>query len=152
MNSLVTTFVFHVRISLSEKRPRQKLQLFPLQPQSTIRTVNIEYELIKQKFLDRLYKEEVLNEKMKKVGERENLLINEGKKQQKLPSSITRYKTLPKISKTVNKEQKILKRDAEFDEEFQTKPFIAVKRRKNLQNIIGDNKIKQGKVFKKSLH
>lgn len=100
MNSLVTTFVFHVGISLSEKWPRQKLQLFPLQLQSTIRTVNIEYELIKQK--------EVLNEKMKKVDERENLLINEGKKQQKLPSSITRYKTLPKISKTVNKEQKIL--------------------------------------------
>lgn len=96
MNSLVTTFVFHVRISLSEKRPRQKLQLFPLQLQSTIRTVNIEYE------------EEVLNEKMKKVDERENLLINEGKKQQKLPSSITRYKALPKISKTVNKEQKML--------------------------------------------
>lgn len=108
MNSLVTTFVFHVRISLSEKLPRQKLQLFPLQLQSTIRTVNIEYELIKQNFLDRLYKEEVLNEKMKKVDERENLLINEGKKQQKLPSSITRYKALPKISKTVNKEQKML--------------------------------------------
>ena len=68
--------------------------------------------IIKQKFLDRQYKEKVLDEQIKKVDriERKQLFTckekNNGKN--RIPQSITYNRTLPNISKMVNRNWNIL--------------------------------------------
>ena len=65
---------------------------------------------------------------------------------------MTYNKTLPNISKVVNRNWNIVQIDIEFLGVFQTKPMIAFKRIfcKNLQEIFGGYTVKQGKVFKKT--
>ena len=41
--------------------------------------------------------------------------------------------------------------NTEFQRVFKDTPMIALKRSKNLQEIIGDHTVKQGNVFKKNL-
>ena len=52
----------------------------------------------------------------------------------------------------MNRNWNILQINTEFHGVFQTKPMIAFKLSKNLQEILGDHTVKQGIVFKKSLH
>ena len=56
------------------------------------------------------------------------------------------------IKNTVNRNWNILQLNAEFHGVFQTKPMIALKLSRNLEWVIGGHTVKQGKVFKKSLH
>ena len=62
---------------------------------------------MKQKFLDRQYKEEVLDDQVKKVDriERKELFTCKEKNNNKnrIPLSITYNRTLPNISKIVNR-------------------------------------------------
>ena len=51
----------------------------------------------------------------------------------------------------VNRNWNILQINTEFHGKFQTKPMIAFKRSKNLQEIIGGYTFKQGNVFQKML-
>ena len=77
----------------------------------TICSKNTQYDnnsaIVKQKFLDRQYKEEVLHKQIKKVGriKRKELFTNKEKKNSKnrIPLSITYNRTLPNISKIVNR-------------------------------------------------
>ena len=65
----------------------------------------------KQKFLDRKYQEEVLDEQIKKVDriERKGLFTNkENSSKIRIPRSITYNRTLPIISKFVNRSWNIL--------------------------------------------
>ena len=109
--------------------------------------------IIKQKFLDRQYKEEILDEQIKKVDriERKKLFISKEKKTKTMPLSITYNRTLPNISKIVNRNWNILQINSEFHAVFQATPMIAFKRSKNLQEFIGGHTVKKVKVFKKSL-
>ena len=111
--------------------------------------------IIKQKFLDRQYKEEVLDEQIKKVDriERKELFTCKEKMNNKnrIPLSITYNRTLPNISKIMNRNWNILQINTEFHEVCKATPIIAFKRSKNLQEIIGGHTVKQGKVFKKNL-
>ena len=110
--------------------------------------------IIKQKFLDRQYKEQVLDEQIKKVDrtERKELFICKEKHNKiRIPLSITYNRTLPNISKIVNRNWNILQINTEFHGVFQATPMIAFKRSKNLQDIIGGHTVKQRKVFKKNL-
>ena len=111
--------------------------------------------IIKQKFLDRQYKEEVLDEQIKKVDriERKELFTCKEKMNNKnrIPLSITYNRTLPNISKIMNRNWNILQINTEFHEVFTATPMIAFKRSKILQEIIGGHTVKQGKVFKKNL-
>ena len=110
--------------------------------------------IIKQKFLERQYKEEVLDEQIKKVDiiERKELLSCKVKNNQnRIPLSITYNRTLPNRSKIVNRNWNILQISTKFHGVFQGTPMIAFKRSKNLQEIIGGHTVKQGKVFKKNL-
>ena len=79
--------------------------------------------IIKQKFLDQQYKEEVL----------------------------TYNRTLPDTYKIVNKNWNILQINTEFHGVIQATSMIAFKGRKNLHEIIAGHTVKQGKVFKKNL-
>ena len=102
----------------------------------------------KQKFLERQCKEEVLHEQIKKVDkiERKELFTNkENSNKNRIPLSITYNRTLSVVSKI------ILQINTQFHAVFQTKPMIAFKCRKNLQEIVAGHSVKQGKVFKKNL-
>ena len=118
--------------------------------------------IIKQKILDRQYKEEVLDEQIKKVDrtERKELFTCKEKNNKK--------RILPNISKIVNRNWNILQINTEIHGEFQAISMVAFKRSKylqdiitilmtafkrskNLQEIIGGHTVKQGKVFKKNL-
>ena len=68
-----------------------------------------------------------------------------------MPLSITYNRTLPNISKIVNRNWNILQINSEFHAVFQATPMIAFKRSKNLQEFIGGHTVKKVKVFKKSL-
>ena len=111
--------------------------------------------IIKQKFLDRQYKEEVLDEQIKKADriERKELFTCKEKNNNKnrIPLSITYSRTLPNISKIVNRNWNILQINTEFHGVFQATPMIAFKRCKNFQEIFGGHTVRQGKIFKKSL-
>ena len=111
--------------------------------------------IIKQKFLDRQYKEEVLDEQIKKTDriERKELFTCKEKNNNKnrIPLSITYNRTLRDISKCVSRNCHILQINTEFHRVFKDTPMMAFKRSKNLQEIIGGHTVKQGKVFKKNL-
>ena len=61
--------------------------------------------------------------------------------------SITYNRTIPNISKIVNRNWNILQINTEFHGVFQATLMIAFKRRKNFQEITGSHTVKQGKVF-----
>ena len=52
------------------------------------------------------------------------------------------------VRKIINKHWNVLKINLDWQETFQTPPFVAFKRNKNLQEIIGGHTIKNGKVYK----
>ena len=101
--------------------------------------------IIKQKFLDRQYKEEVLDEQIKKADriERKELFTCKEKNNNKnrIPLSITYNRTLPNISKIVNRNWNILQINTEFHGVFQATPLIAFQRSKNLQEITGGHTV-----------
>ena len=103
--------------------------------------------IIKQKFLDQQYKEEVLDEQIKKVDriERKELFTyKEKNKKNRIPLSITYSRTLPNISKIVNRNWNILQIKTKFHGVLQATPMMAFKRSKNLQEVTGGHTVKQG--------
>ena len=52
------------------------------------------------------------------------------------------------MRKIINKHWNVLQINPKLQETFQNNPFVAFKRNKNLQEIIGGHQIKNGKVFK----
>ena len=110
--------------------------------------------IIKQKFLDRQYKEEVLDEQIKKadrIERKELFTCKEKDEKNRILLLITYNRTLPNMSKIVNRNWNILQINTEFHGVFQATPMIVFKRSKNLQEIVGGHTGKQGKVFKKHL-
>ena len=108
--------------------------------------------IIKEKFLDRQYKEEVLDEQVKKVDRikrKELFTCIEKNDKNRIPLSITYNRTLPNIPKIANRNWNILQINTEFQGVFQTTPILAFKCGKNLQEIIEDHTVKQEKFFKK---
>ena len=51
------------------------------------------------------------------------------------------------MHKIINKHWNVLQINLGLEEIFQNNPFVAYKRNKNLQEIIGGHTIKNGKVF-----
>ena len=111
--------------------------------------------IIKRKFLDRQYKEKVLDDQIKKVDRIERKALFTCKDntnvKNRIPQSITYNKTFPNISKIVNRNWNILQIYTTFPRVFKDTPMIAFKRSKNLQEIIGGHTVKQGRVFKENL-
>ena len=87
--------------------------------------------------------------KLIELKEKELFTCKEKNNKNRIPLSITYNRTLPNISKIVNRNWNILQINTEFRGVFQATPMIAFKHSKNLQEIIGGHTVKQGKVFKK---
>ena len=66
----------------------------------------------------------------------------------RIPRLITCNIKLPMMRKIISKHWNILQINPGLEEMFQNSPFVAYKRNKNLQVIIGGNTIENGKVFK----
>ena len=101
--------------------------------------------IIKQKFLDGQYKEEVLDEQIKKIDriERKELFKSKEKNNKnRIPLSITYNRTLPNISKIVNRNCNIMQINTKFHRVFQATSMITFKRSKNLQEIIWGQTVK----------
>ena len=79
------------------------------------------------------------------------LQIKKNATKNRIPLSITCNRILPNIFKIVNRNWNILQINTGFHGLFQTKPIIAFKRSKNLQEIIGGHTVKQRKAFKEGL-
>ena len=101
--------------------------------------------MVVQKFLDRRYEEEVLNEHFNKVDriEWKELFTKKKEKSHRIPLLITYNETLLNISRIVNRHRNILQVNTGFREVFQVKPVIAFKRIENTPEIIGSHTIKQ---------
>ena len=146
---------------LNQNTPRSLKNSIPYSQALRLKTIystSTEFDkncaIIKQKFLERQYKEEVLDEQIKKVDriERKELFTcKEKNNKNRIPLSITYNRTVPNISKIVNRNWNILQINTEFHGVFQATPMIAFKRSQNLQEIIGGRTVKQGKVFKRNL-
>ena len=65
-----------------------------------------------------------------------------------IPCVITYNRKLPMMGKIINKHWNFLQINPKLQETFQNNPFVAFKRNKNLQEIMGGHTIKNRKVFK----
>ena len=89
--------------------------------------------------------------KSRKLIELKEKKLFASKEKNRIPLSITYYRTLPNSSKIVNRNWNILQINTKIDRVFQATPMIVFKRSRNLQEIIGGHMVKQGKVFKKNM-
>ena len=99
--------------------------------------------IIKLKFLDRQYNDEVLDEQIKKVDRikrKELFTCKENNNKDRIALSITRNRTLLNISKIVNRNWNILEINTELQRVFKDTPMIAFKLSKNFQEIVGGHK------------
>lgn len=112
------------------------------------------HQILKEKLLQREYKEENIDRQMEKVNmiDRKELLQAKEKNNQKnkIPLVITYNRTLPNISEVVKKNWNILQIGSEFENVFDNTPTIAFKRNKNIQELIGGNLINNGKLVKRN--
>ena len=109
---------------------------------------------LKEKFLERGYKEDTLNSQMatvKDLNRNDVLKKQETKNTNKIPLLLTYNRTLPNMKAIVEQYWNILQINTDLQPVFQTKPMIAYKRNKNLKEIIGGNTIVNSKVFKRQL-
>ena len=106
---------------------------------------------MKQNFIERGYEENTLNDEIDKVdniGRKDMLSKKEKNVKDRIPCLITYNRKLPIMRKIINKHWNVLQINPGLEEIFQNNPFVAYKRNKNLQEIIGGHTIKNGKVFK----
>ena len=81
-----------------------------------------------------------------------DLLRKIGKSQKdRIPFLITRNRNLPMMRKILDKNWNVLQINPELEETFQNYMFVAFKRNKNFQEIIGSHTIKYRKEFKTHL-
>ena len=66
----------------------------------------------------------------------------------RIPCLITCNRKLPMMRTIINKHWNVLQINPWLRETFQNNPFVASKRNRNLQEVIGGHTIKNGKVFK----
>ena len=141
------TFIKDLEYPRSLKRSipySQDLRLKAIQSTSTEFDKNC--AIIRQKFLDRQYKKEFLDEQIKKADRIEGKELftckEKNNNKNRIPLSITYNRTLPNISKIVNRNWNILQINTEFHRVFKDTPMIAFKRSKNLQEIIVGHTVK----------
>ena len=107
--------------------------------------------ILKQNFIERAYKENILKDQINKVDniDRKDLLSKKEKIiKDRIPCLITCNRKLPMMHKIINKHWNVLQINQGLPETFQNNPLVAYKRNKNLQEITGGHTIKNGKVFK----
>ena len=107
--------------------------------------------ILKQNFIERGYKENILKDEIDTVDniDQKYLLSKKEKNiKDRIPCLITYNRKLPMMCKIINKHWNVLQINPGLQETFQNNLFVAYKRYKNLQETIGDQTIKNGNVFK----
>ena len=95
---------------------------------------------LKDKFLQRGYKEYAVSEqieKVKSIERKEILTKKKTKKSSKIHFPVTYNTNLPTIKKAIDKNWNILSINREMSDIFNEKPIISFKRNKNLRELIG---------------
>ena len=137
----------HPRPLKSSIRYSQSLRLKAVWSKST--ELDKKCPIIRQKFLDRQYKEDFLDEQIKKVDtiKRKELFTCKEKNSNKkrIPLSITHNRTPPNISKIGDRNWNIFQINTDFHQVFQDTPMMAFTRSKNLQDIIGGHTVQGNK-------
>ena len=121
---------------------------------STLTEYKTHCAILKENFIERGYEENILKDEIDKVDniDRKELLRKKEKNiKDRIPCLITYNRKLPMMRKIINKHRNVLQINPKLQETFQNNPFVAFKRNKNLQEIIGGHTIKNGKVFKAHL-
>ena len=107
--------------------------------------------MLKQNFIERGYEENILNDEIDKVDniDRKDLLSKKEKNIKHITTSLITYnRKLPMMRKIINKHWNVLQINPGLEKIFQNNLFVAYKRNKTLQEIMGGHRIKNGKVFK----
>ena len=111
-------------------------------------------QVLKESFIDRGFKEKVLDREFQRLSEieRDALLTPKSKeKDQKRIPFITIYnKTLPNLKQIINKHWHLLQINSNLRTTFEQEPLIAYRRNKNLGDLIGSKKILDGTVVLKN--
>ena len=118
---------------------------------STLNEYKKHCAILKQNFIERAYKENILKDQINKVDniDRKDLLSKKEKIiKDRIPCLITCNRKLPMMHKIINKHWNVLQINQGLPETFQNNPLVAYKRNKNLQEITGGHTIKNGKVLK----
>lgn len=125
----------------------------------TICSTENEYQkhctILKEKLIEREYKEKTLKKQIEKVNQinRKELLQTNNKHSEKtnmIPLVLTYNRTLPNISNVVKKNWNILQINPHFHHVFGVTPTLAFKRNKNIQELIGGNLIRNGKLVRRN--
>ena len=82
-----------------------------------------------------------LKTKSRKLAEQ-----NKSEKGSYLPLSVTYNKTLPNIKNILQQYWHLLKIDLTLEDTFQQTPILAVRRNRNLKDVISSNKVEFNKV------
>ena len=110
--------------------------------------------ILKQKFIEREYLEKILKYQIDKIDntDRKDLLRKKEKSNaDRIPCLVTCNRKLSMMCEIINNYWNILQINLELQETFKNNPLVALKRNKNLQEIIGGHKIKHEKAFKTHL-
>ncbi|MCH2406292.1 MAG: hypothetical protein MK200_08895, partial [Nitrosopumilus sp.] len=105
-------------------------------------------EKLKENFMSRGYKEKQLTEQFTRIHqvERKELLTYKKKKQDNKPKFITKYnKNLPNLRKIIEENWTILSTNDKIAQVFKDKPILTFRRNKNLNDLIGGNKLQDNR-------
>ena len=97
-----------------------------------------------QTLIKREYGKEIVKNEIKRavnVPRQELFKVKEKQHSQRIPLIIKYNRTLPSLSKIINKNWNILQIDRNIKETFKERPIIAFRRNKNLRDLLGSNKI-----------
>ena len=111
-------------------------------------------QVLKESFINRGFKEKFLDTEFQRLSEieRDALLTPKSKEKDKkrIPFITTYNKTLPNVKQIIKKHLHLLQTNSNLRTAFEQEPLIAYRRSKNLGDLIGSNKILDGKIVCKN--
>ena len=120
---------------------------------SSVEDEKLALEKLKDQFKARGYKETLINEAVQRAEtrDREELLQPRSKKEKKAPLTLvtTFNKTLPNLKNILANNWDVLSINQDISKKFTSQPLIAYKRNPNLRQLLGGNKIENGRVAKR---
>ena len=120
-------------------------------------TNDIDYKVacnnLQKTFIKRGYSHDLVNSQIKKASDksREEVLQESAKRtQNRIPLVTTYNRTLPNLMGIIHKHWHVLQSDARMEKLFTDYPLLAFKRNKNLNDMIGSNKINNNQVARRT--
>ena len=124
---------------------------------STIENFKLYCSELKQKFIEKGHKSDLLDKHISTVQklDRNEMLRKKVREKPKqacipLPLTLTYNRFCPNISKVIRKQWNLPAINESLKEIFNCQPITALRRNKNLKELIGSNKIEKNKIKKKT--